>query len=97
MSITMSARMNQVGLLLGLMAALSYGASDFMGGIGGRRTSTGAVIVAQQPFAFLAIITVWALYRPSSPTAAALGWGALSGLGNSLGTVALTAGSPWAG
>jgi len=89
MSITMSARMNQFGILLGLMAALSYGASDFMGGMGGRRTSTGAVVVAQQPFAFLAIITVWAVYRPSSPTAAALGWGALSGLGNSLGTVAL--------
>ncbi len=81
--------MNELGILLGLTAALSYGASDFMGGIGGRRTSVGAVLVAQQPFALVAIIGVWAVYRPSSPTAQALEWGALSGLGNSLGTIAL--------
>jgi uncharacterized membrane protein len=81
--------MNQLAILLGLTAALSYGASDFMGGLGGRRSSVGAVVLAQQPFALLATIIVWAVYRPSGPTASALGWGALSGLGNSLGTVAL--------
>ncbi len=81
--------MNEFAILLGLTAALSYGASDFMGGIGGRRSSVGSVVLAQQPFSLLATIVVWALYRPSGPTAAALGWGALSGLGNSLGTVAL--------
>src|SRR6266702_3968450 len=81
--------MNESGILLGLAAALSYGASDFMGGIGGRRASVGSVVLVQQPFALLATIIVWAVYRPSGPTAGALGWGALSGLGNGLGTVAL--------
>jgi len=81
--------MNEVAILLGLAAALSYGASDFMGGIGGRRASVGSVVLVQQPFALLATIIVWAVYRPSGPTAGALGWGALSGLGNGLGTVAL--------
>src|SRR6266702_3696437 len=81
--------MNEIGILLGLAAALSYGASDFMGGIGGRRASVGSVVLVQQPFALLATIIVWAVYRPSGPTAGALGWGALSGLGNGLGTVAL--------
>src|SRR6266568_3907901 len=81
--------MNEIGILLGLAAALSYGASDFMGGIGGRRASVGSVVLVQQPFSLLATIIVWAVYRPSGPTAAALGWGALSGLGNGLGTLAL--------
>jgi len=81
--------MKELAILFGLTAALAYGASDFMGGIGGRRTSVGAVVLIQQPFALLAILIVFALYRRSGPTAAALGWGALSGLGNSLGTVAL--------
>jgi uncharacterized membrane protein len=81
--------MNGAAVLLGLLAALSYGASDFMGGIGGRRASVGGVLIAQQPVALLATIAVWAVYRSSPPTAAVLEWGALSGLGNSLGTVAL--------
>jgi uncharacterized membrane protein len=81
--------MSGAAVLLGLLAALCYGASDFMGGVGGRRASVGGVVLAQQPFALLATVIVWALYRSSSPTAAVLGWGALSGLGNCLGTVSL--------
>jgi uncharacterized membrane protein len=37
----------------------------------------------------VATIVVWALAGSSSPAAAALGWGAVSGLGNGFGTVAL--------
>src|SRR5881409_463231 len=81
--------MNSAAVLLGLLAALCYGSSDFMGGVGGRRSSVGGVVLAQQPVAALATIIVWALYSHPSPTAAALAWGALSGLGNGLGTVAL--------
>ena len=86
--------MSEIAILIGLAAALSYGASDFMGGIGGRRASVGSVVLVQQPFAVLATLIVRAVYRPSGPTAAALGWGALSGLGNSLGTVTLYRGRP---
>ena len=81
--------MNAAALLLALLAALGYGSSDFAAGIGGRRTSVGGVVVAQQPVAALATVVVWALFASSSPTAAALGWGALSGLGNGFGTVVL--------
>ena len=45
-------------------------------------------MLAQQPVAFLATLIALALYRPSSPTSAALAWGALSGIGNGFGTVA---------
>ncbi|HXJ66611.1 MAG TPA: EamA family transporter, partial [Actinomycetota bacterium] len=81
--------MNAVALILALLAALGYGSSDFAAGIGGRRTSVGGVVLAQQPVAALATLVVWALSGPSSPTAAALTWGALSGLGNGFGTIAL--------
>jgi uncharacterized membrane protein len=81
--------MNAAALVLALLAALGYGSSDFSAGIGGRRTSVGGVVVAQQPVAALATVVVWALSHPSSPTGTALAWGALSGLGNGFGTVAL--------
>ena len=81
--------MNGTAVVLGLLAALAYGSSDFVAGVGGRRTSVGGVVLAQQPVATLVTVVVWALYHSGSPTAAALGWGALSGVGNSLGTVAL--------
>ena len=81
--------MSTAAVVLGLLAALGYGSSDFSAGIGGRRTSVGGVVVAQQPVAALATVIIWALYPSSSPTAAALAWGALSGFGNGFGTVAL--------
>lgn len=76
-------------ILLALVAGVSFGASDFLGGIGGRRVSVGAVVFAQQPFALLGTIVAVAFYRPSSPTEHALAWGAVSGLGNGIGTIAL--------
>ena len=81
--------MNAAAVLLALLAALGYGSSDFTAGVGGRRTSVGGVVLAQQPVAALATIVVWALAGSSSPTAGALAWGAVSGLGNGFGTVAL--------
>jgi len=81
--------MSAAAVLLGLLAAVCYGASDFSAGIGGRRTSVGGVVLAQQPIAALSTVVVWTLFRSSSPTAAALAWGALSGLGNGVGTIAL--------
>jgi uncharacterized membrane protein len=81
--------MSAAAVVLGLLAALGYGASDFAAGVGGRRTSVGGVVLAQQPVAAVATLIVWALLHSSSPTAAALAWGALSGLGNGFGTVAL--------
>jgi len=81
--------MNATLVVLGLLAALGYGSSDYAAGIGGRRTSVGGVVLAQQPVAALSILVVWTLSRPSSPATAALVWGAMSGLGNGFGTVAL--------
>lgn len=38
-----------VGVLLGLLSALSYGTSDFVAGIGGRRSDPTAITVLAQP------------------------------------------------
>lgn len=77
-----------MGVLLGLLSAVAYGASDFAGGIGGRRSRPEAVAMLAQPIAFLsAVIAV--LVVGGSPSSSALLWGALSGVGSGVGTVSL--------
>jgi uncharacterized membrane protein len=81
--------MDVVAILFGLLSALGFGVSDFVAGVGGRRTSVGAVLVAGQPFALLATLLALALFHGSRPTARSLAWGAVSGLGSAFGTIAL--------
>lgn len=78
-----------MGVVLALLSALCYGSSDFTAGVGGRRSDPAAVTVIALPIGLLtAAIAVIAL-APQSPTAAALWWGALSGIGSAVGTVSL--------
>jgi drug/metabolite transporter (DMT)-like permease len=75
--------------LFGLLAALCYGSSDFTAGVGGRRSDPAAIAVIALPCGlFAAAIAVIAL-SARLPTATILWWGALSGIGNGVGTVAL--------
>jgi uncharacterized membrane protein len=76
-------------VLLGLVAAVCYGASDFIAGLGGRRTSVGAVVILGQPFALLVTVIALVVVPGSGPTTEALIWGAVSGIGGGLGTLAL--------
>lgn len=78
-----------MGVVLGLFAALCYGASDFAAGAGGRRASSEAVAIMSQPFGLAAAIAAVVVLDPHSPTAAALAWGAVAGLGGGVGTLAL--------
>ncbi len=78
-----------MGITLGLLAALCYGASDFIGGVGGRRSSSEAVAILSQPIALLAAVIAVVLFGRNGPAFATLGWGALSGLGSGVGTIAL--------
>ena len=78
-----------VGVLLGLLAALCYGSSDFTAGIGGRRSDPGAVTVIAQPMGLIAAAVALAIFPARAPAAGALWWGALSGVGSGVGTVAL--------
>jgi len=75
-----------VAVLLSLCAALAYGLSDFIGGILTRRASAWAVAVASQAAA-LVLAAFFALTALATPSAGALAWGALGGIGSAAGNV----------
>jgi drug/metabolite transporter (DMT)-like permease len=76
-------------VVLGLLAALAYGCSDFIAGVGGRRSSVGRVILTGQPFGLVAAAVALAPFHGTGPSTAALLWGALSGVGSGIGTISL--------
>ncbi|HEX6452308.1 MAG TPA: DMT family transporter [Trebonia sp.] len=78
-----------MGILLGLLAALCYGASDFLAGLGGRRSDPIAVLAIVQPLGLVAAAAALAVFPARVPAAGALWWGALSGVGSGVGTAAL--------
>jgi len=77
-----------IAVLLALMGAISYGVSDFIGGLASRRTSV-------WPVATLACVgaaggtLVLALALPGHPHPSDLGWGLLAGMGSGAGTAFL--------
>jgi drug/metabolite transporter (DMT)-like permease len=78
-----------MGVILALAAAVAYGASDFVGGLMSRRTSSYLIAVYAQVASSVAIAVAAVLVPAPSLTAGALAWGALSGVGNGLGTAFL--------
>jgi drug/metabolite transporter (DMT)-like permease len=78
-----------MGAVLGLIAAIAYGASDFVAGIASRRTPVMLVTAVTLVTEFLLALVVLAFVHGSGPTASAVLWGALSGVGSALGTLAL--------
>ncbi len=78
-----------MAVILGLLAALAFGSSDFVAGVGGRRADAVAITGIAQPFGLLAALVGVVVLRKGSPTPAVLEWGAISGVGSGLGTVAL--------
>jgi drug/metabolite transporter (DMT)-like permease len=73
-----------MGSLLALCSALLYGIADFAGGMLSRRAGFAAVALAGQASGVV-LTAVLAPVLPGDPTAAALGWGALSGVGTGAG------------
>ena len=78
-------------VLLGLLAALSVGTSDFLGGLGSRRAEP-VVVTASSTLVGFGMAFVMALVVVGEVTAADLAWGALGGVGVAAGLVALYAG-----
>lgn len=78
-----------MGVLLGLLAALGYGVSDYFGGIGSRRAGVVAVAGTAQPMAFAAAVVAVLLRPGHDVSAGVLWWAVLAGIGNVVGTVAL--------
>ena len=78
-----------MGVVLALLSALCYGSSDFTAGVGGRRSDPAAITAIAQPFGLIAAAVAVVVLSARSPTAHVLSWGALSGVGSGVGTVAL--------
>ena len=79
-----AARRSNLGALIGavavaLIAAVVYGAGDFLGGLASRRSSTFSVVVWSQAAGFL-VLAAALPFLPGSPHPADFGWGALCGI-----------------
>ncbi|NNC11548.1 DMT family transporter [Planctomonas sp. JC2975] len=78
-----------VGALLALIAAVGYGASDFFAGMAGRRTPVMLVTAVTLGVELVFSGVVLVFVHGSGPTASVLLWGAISGVGSAVGTLAL--------
>jgi drug/metabolite transporter (DMT)-like permease len=78
-----------VEIVLGLGAALSYGAADFVGGLVSRRAAVLSVVFVSQLTGFALLLAVLPLLEGGRPTATALWWGAGAGIGGGVGISAL--------
>ncbi len=75
-------------LVLALTGAVTYGLSDFVGGLASQRASAWAVALMAQVGGGVAVLGA-AVVLPGTPTASAWAWAALAGLGNGVGTAFL--------
>ena len=77
-----------MSILLSLVAALSYGLSDFNGGLFSRRGGAWAVSLVAQLAATVAVLAI-VVVDGGSPTSADLGWALVAGVANGFGTAFL--------
>jgi uncharacterized membrane protein len=78
-----------MGILLGLVAALLYGGSDFAGGLASRRLGPVRIAVAGSAVATAAAWAVLVMAGGPGPSVRAIGWGLASGLAGGTGTLVL--------
>jgi drug/metabolite transporter (DMT)-like permease len=78
-----------VSVLLGLLAAATYGSSDFLAGLASRRLPAIVVTAGAQFLCLLVGLIAIAFYPGDGMSGTVLGWGAASGLGSAGGTFAL--------
>ena len=76
-------------IVMGLIAAAGYGASDFVAGLGSRRSSAVAVALLTAAAALAAAVVALTFFAGSGPSVHALAWGAFAGIGGAVGTLAL--------
>jgi drug/metabolite transporter (DMT)-like permease len=77
-----------IAVLLALAGAVSYGVSDFIGGLASRRTSVWPVAVLSCAGSLLGAL-VLAVADPGAPRPSDLAWGAMAGVGAGAGTAFL--------
>ncbi len=78
-----------MAVLLSGLSALAYGSSDFAAGLASRRFSAGPVTGMAQALGAITAAVAVILFPGSGPASGAIAWGAVSGLGSAVGTLAL--------
>ena len=78
-----------LGLGLGLLAALLYGAADFIGGLASRRSSTFSVVVISQAAGLLLFFILLPLLPHAAAARSDFGWGLAAGVSGGIGIVLL--------
>jgi drug/metabolite transporter (DMT)-like permease len=74
-----------MGIVLGLLSGITYGAADFIGGLASRRSSTLSVVVISQLSGLLALLLLLPILPRATPALTDLGWGVLSGVAGAAG------------
>jgi drug/metabolite transporter (DMT)-like permease len=78
-----------MGILFALMSALTYGTADFAAGLASRAYDARPVTGFAQALGMLTAAAAVLLFPGAGPKPSPLEWGALSGVGSALGTLAL--------
>ena len=78
-----------MGIVLGLVAALLYGGSDFGGGLLSRRLGSLSVTIVGSAGAVLLVWPALLLGHGPAPSVRAIAWGLAAGLGGGTGTLVL--------
>ena len=78
-----------MSVLLGLLAAATYGSSDFLAGLASRRVPPIVVTAGAQALCLLVGLIAVAFYPGDGMSTKVLAWGAVSGLGSAGGTFSL--------
>jgi drug/metabolite transporter (DMT)-like permease len=78
-----------LAIVLALISALGYGASDFAAGLASRAASVLQVTVLGEAVSMLLLLVIVPWLSSQAPTSAALWWGAFAGFSEVVGTFAL--------
>jgi drug/metabolite transporter (DMT)-like permease len=82
--------MTWIANFLAVLASISYGAADFLGGLATKRGSTiFATVVCSQSVGLVLVLLALPFLPAASPTNADLAWGAASGLAGGIGLALL--------
>ncbi|MDQ3957867.1 MAG: DMT family transporter [Actinomycetota bacterium] len=78
-----------MAILLGLAAAVTYGAADFVGGVVTRRAPLLSVVLLSQVAGSALLLAALPFFVDFGPTGSGLGWGAASGAAGATGVLFL--------
>jgi len=78
-----------VAVLLALLAAVTYGSGDFLGGIASKRTHVLSVVVVSQAIGAALVLATLPFASGTGPVRGAVMWGAAAGVAGGVGVILL--------